>query len=268
MATAEEREYFTFSAVRNPLDIAVTRYVRLKDDVQQLYTDPRKVGVRNSISARLERRIYAWVQRTDADFASFLRRWYLLPYDTWTTLDHKRMNAVLRFETLVADFDAALRQMGITPTRELPVRNATPGRDRDWERHYTARRRRRAVWVFGPYMETLGLCVSRVLGRRAGPVVEPPALPRGACRSAASTGSTSASRTTCERRPGGVLSDAAGRAERSSWRRDRSLGLIGRWRTGSRRARAVADSGCRAPCPACVSAAAEDGRDLRGIHGL
>jgi len=156
VATAEEREYFTFSAVRNPLDIAVTRYVRLKDDVQQLYSDPRKVGVRNSISARLERRIYAWVQRTNADFAGFLRRWYLLPYDTWTTLDHKQMTAVLRFETLVADFGAALRQMGITPTRELPVRNATPGRDRDWERHYTPEAVRRAVWIFGPYMEAWG----------------------------------------------------------------------------------------------------------------
>lgn len=156
VASGPERDYFTFAAVRNPLDIAVTRYVRLKDDVEGLYQDPRKVEVRNSMSARMERRIHAWVQRTNADFESFLRRWYLLPYDTWTTLDHQRMSAVLRFESLVSDFDATLRQLGITPVRELPVRNATPGKDRDWIGHYTPAAMRRAAWVFGPYMERWG----------------------------------------------------------------------------------------------------------------
>lgn len=156
VASGGERDYFTFSAVRNPLDVAVTRYVRLKHDVQQVYHDPRKVAYRNSLASRLERRIHAWVQRTDADFASFLRRWYLIPYDTWTTLDHKRMNAVLRFESLSEDFGAALRQMGIPPVRDLPVRNVTPGRDRDWEAYFTPDAIRRAVWVFGPYMEKWG----------------------------------------------------------------------------------------------------------------
>jgi hypothetical protein len=155
-ASEEERGYFTFSAVRNPLDVAVTRYVRLKDDVQELYRDPRKVAVRNSLASRVERRIHAWVQRTDADFDSFLRRWYLVPYDTWTTLDQRRMNAVMRFESLPADFDATLRRIGITPIRELPVRNATPGKDRAWEAQYTPGARRRAIWIFGPYMEHWG----------------------------------------------------------------------------------------------------------------
>lgn len=156
VAAEGERGYFTFSAVRNPLDIAVTRFVRLKDDVQQLYRDPQKVAVRNSIASRLERRIHLWVQRTDADFESFLRRWYVLPYDTWTSLDHKRMDAVLRFESLAADFDTTLRQLGVAPVRDLPVRNVTPGRDRDWVSYYTPGAIRRAAWVFGPYMEQWG----------------------------------------------------------------------------------------------------------------
>jgi hypothetical protein len=156
VASDTERGYFTFSTVRNPLDTAVTRYVRLKDDVEQLYSDPRKVAMRNSLSARLERRIHRWVQRTDADFERFLRRWYVLPYDTWTTLDHRRMDAVLRFESLVTDFDATLRQVGIAPIRELPAKNITPGRDRNWESYYTPGAIRRAVWIFGPYLQRWG----------------------------------------------------------------------------------------------------------------
>lgn len=156
VATEDERSYFAFSAVRNPLDVAVTRYIRLKDDVQELYRDPTKVAQRNSLASRIERRIHAWVQRTDADFASFLKRWYLVPYDTWTTLDHDRMGAIIRFENLPADFDSTLRRMGIEPMRRLPVRNATPGKDREWEAHYSPEAIRRAVWVFGPYMQRWG----------------------------------------------------------------------------------------------------------------
>lgn len=156
VASREERSYFTFSAVRNPLDVAVTRYIRLKDDVQELYRDPRKVAQRNSLASRLERRIHAWVQRTDADFTSFLKRWYLVPYDTWTTLDDAKMSAIIRFESLSSDFAATLRKLGIEPIRELPVRNATPGKDRAWEALYSPAATRRAVWVFGPYMERWG----------------------------------------------------------------------------------------------------------------
>lgn len=156
VASSEEAKYFTFSTVRNPLDIAVTRFVRLKHDVQELYQDRSKIAIRNSLSARLERRIFRWVQRTDADFEAFLRRWYFLPYDTWTTLDHKQMDAVLRFETLAGDFDRALRQMGIEPLRSLPVLNATPGRDSDWTSYFTPNAIRRAIWVFGPYMRRWG----------------------------------------------------------------------------------------------------------------
>ena len=156
VATEGERRYFRFAAVRNPLDVAVTRYIRLKNDVQGIYHDPREVAYRNSLASRIERRIHAWVQRTDADFESFLRRWYVLPYDTWTTLDHKHMDAVIRFESLTVDFDTTLRRIGITPVRALPVRNATPGKDRDWQHQYTPRAIRRAVWVFGPYMELWG----------------------------------------------------------------------------------------------------------------
>jgi hypothetical protein len=156
VASEDERSYFTFAAVRNPLDVAVTRYIRLKDDVQQLYRDPVKVAQRNSLASRLERRIHAWVQRNDADFATFLQRWYLVPYDTWTTLDHDKMNAIIRFENLAADFDATLRRIGIEPLRPLPMRNATPGKEGAWESHYTPEAIKRAVWVFGPYMERWG----------------------------------------------------------------------------------------------------------------
>jgi hypothetical protein len=155
-ASADERGYFSFSGIRNPLDVAVTRYAHLRANPMGHFTDPTEIAKRNSIASRVERRIYAWVHETDADFERFLRRWYLLPYDTWTSLDHKRVDIVLRFESLADDFAEALTRIGIHPVRRLPVVNATPGRDRDFARYYTPRAIRRAAWVFGPYMEEWG----------------------------------------------------------------------------------------------------------------
>ena len=148
--------YFVFSTVRNPLDVAVTRYVHLRENPRGHFTDPAEIAVRNSIASRLERRVFRWLHRNDASFEEFLLRWYVVPYDTWTSLDHKRMDHVMRYESLADDFETLLGRVGIAPVRPLPARNVTPGKDPDFLRYYTPRAAQRARWVFGPYMEEWG----------------------------------------------------------------------------------------------------------------
>ena len=177
LATEDEKTYFAFSGVRNPLDVAVTRYVHIRSDSKRHFTDPTEAAKRNSLASRLERRIFSWVQRNDASFEQFLRRWYVVPYDTWTSLDHHRMDHIIRFESLAEDFADAVRHIGLEPVRPLPVVNATPERDRDFVSYYTPAAIRRAAWVFGPYMER-GDTHSRPSGGPCPhPVVEPPPLP-------------------------------------------------------------------------------------------
>jgi len=156
IATPDQSQYFTFSGIRNPLDVAVSRYVQLKTNKGQRFTDPAKLADRNTRVEKMENRIYKWVQENDATFEQFLSRWYLLPYDTWASLDHKRMDMVLRFENLSDDFAEGLRRIGLDPVRPLPVVNPTPARSREFEGYYTPRAMDRAVWVFGPYMEQFG----------------------------------------------------------------------------------------------------------------
>jgi hypothetical protein len=155
-ATEEERTYFSFSSVRNPLDVAVTRYAHLRANQDNRFTDARQISRLSSLASKIERRIYHWMMKHDADFEAFLLRWYVLPYDTWTSLDHRRLDKVMRTETLADDFAQALSQIGIDPVRRLPVVNATPGRDSDFASFYTPRAIARAAWVFGPYMRHWG----------------------------------------------------------------------------------------------------------------
>jgi hypothetical protein len=155
-ANPAERGYFAFSGIRNPLDVAVSRYSHLKSNPHGRFTDVVELAKRRSMPQRLENRIHAWVQRNDATFEQFLLHWYLMPYDTWASLDHHRMDAILRFESLADDFEQVLAKLDIRPVRRLPVINVTPARSRDFVSEYTPRAIARAVWVFGPYMEEWG----------------------------------------------------------------------------------------------------------------
>ncbi|MDP8904620.1 MAG: hypothetical protein M3N29_04785 [Chloroflexota bacterium] len=156
IANDDQKRYFAFASIRNPLDVAVSRYVQLKTNKGQRFTDPLKLKQRDTVVERIENRIYRWVQQNDATFEQFLRRWYVLPYDTWASLDHRRMDAVLRFEHLGDDFAQTLRRIGIEPLRPLPQVNVTPARERDFVSYYAAGAIGRAVWVFGPYMREWG----------------------------------------------------------------------------------------------------------------
>jgi hypothetical protein len=154
-AADEQRTYFSFMGVRNPLDVAVSRFAALKSDPQG-----RSRGVADraaaSLAERLERRVHAWVQSNDADFERFLLRWYVLPYDNWASLEREHVDMVLRFESLHTDFTAVLERIGAQRGRPLPIVNPTPGRQRDYVSSYTPRAIRRAAWVFGPYMQEWG----------------------------------------------------------------------------------------------------------------
>jgi sulfotransferase famil protein len=155
-ASEKERAYFVFSAIRNPLDDAVSRYFKLKTDHHQRFSDTSRHKRQQPLPTLLDSRMFRFLQAHDPDFSTFFLHFYRLPYDTWASLDHRRMDFVMRFERLSDDFDAALRRIGIEPDRRLPSRNETGSRDRDFASYYTPAARRRALRVFGPYMRRWG----------------------------------------------------------------------------------------------------------------
>lgn len=178
-ANADQRNYFAFSSIRNPMDDAVSRYLKIKTDHNNRYSDPvrRKVRVGNrgsktyretglsakgdlpdprSLIERIDNRHFNWIQKHDASFADYFLRFYHLPYDTWARLSHNRLDFVIRFESLEEDFEKALQSMGLEKKRPLPVKNPTSGKEQDFEDFYTPETRDRAIRVFGPYMRTWG----------------------------------------------------------------------------------------------------------------
>ena len=156
-ANVEEKKYFVFSGIRNPLDDAVSQYFKLKTDHNRRMTDPSRAPKSKPLLNRVvDRRAFRYLQREDADFPSYFMRYHVLPYDRWSSLSHHKFDYIIRFESLADDFAEVLRRIGIEQTRPLPQVNTTAKRDRDYRDYYPPHTRARARRVFGPFMERWG----------------------------------------------------------------------------------------------------------------
>lgn len=152
IATAEERKYFVFSCIRNPLDMTVSVYFRYKTDHRGRYSEPRGTVTQSDVA------LFRFIQRTGADFSTWFRHAYRrpLPYGTLYGEAHRQLDFNMRFESLQDDFAKALALIGIEPLRRLPVVNSTSERRRDFASYYAPDVVARAKWVFGPFMERWG----------------------------------------------------------------------------------------------------------------
>ncbi len=157
IATEDEKEYFVFSCIRHPLDVAVTKYFKRKTDQNRRWSDPTKAGPSHGVGRALDRRTFRFIHDNDADFAKFFLRFYRLPYNSWACLDHKGFDFVMRFENLDADFAEALRRIGVEQVRPLPARNVTGERQKSFFAYYdTPEAIARAKRVFGIYLQEWG----------------------------------------------------------------------------------------------------------------
>lgn len=155
-ASAEQRRYFVFSGIRNPLDEAVSIYFRYKTDHQRRYSDSRNWKVNGGSVSEYSLARYRFIRDHEADFPTFLERLHTKPYDNWSNLAHHRMDAVLRFEQLQDDFERVLRRLGLAPAASLPRVNRTGERRRAFETYYPPTIREHAARVFGPFMRRWG----------------------------------------------------------------------------------------------------------------
>lgn len=152
VANDEEKTYFSFSCIRNPLDVAVSNYLKYVSDHKGIFRD--SWGRRNFLYYHLiTRRRYAFIKNANADFQTYFMRFHRIPYNNWSSLSHRDLNFIMRFENLQDDFAKVLKLLGIKEERPLPWENMTAGKGKDFLSHYTPGTFERAKRVFGPFMK-------------------------------------------------------------------------------------------------------------------
>jgi hypothetical protein len=153
IATEEEKKYFVFSCIRNPMDRIVSLYLKLKNPAGQFKNPHYRKS--KSISALIFNRRLNYIHKYNPPFSEYFKKFYKMPYDDWSSLDHHRFNFLLRFENLNDDFKALLKKIGLEEVRELPIVNKTNFKNKYLE-YFTPDTYKRACKVFGPFMSKFG----------------------------------------------------------------------------------------------------------------
>jgi hypothetical protein len=156
IATSEEKKYFVFAGIRNPLDEVVSKYFKLKTNHRDKYTDPNKLLKHRGIQKWRAIKMFAEIQDNKIDFERFFMKYYFVPYTNFASLVKGHYQYLIRFENLQEDFARALHFVGLEPQRPLPVKNSTKSRERDFWSYYTPTMIPRAKKVFGPFMQQWG----------------------------------------------------------------------------------------------------------------
>jgi len=154
-AHGNPRGYFVFASNRNPLDQAVSEFVKLQNNHKGQFTRP-ELFARNGgylRDATLEE--FAWVQEQGAEFSEYFQRYKNKLFNNWFLLGHHRFNYVMNFEDIVGEFDRVLRLIGIEPVRPLPHRNPTKDKKLFTE-YYPPETWEQAFRCYGPYMDKWG----------------------------------------------------------------------------------------------------------------
>lgn len=153
IASAAQRKYFLFAGIRNPLDEAVSVYLKYRNNHKNNYTDPAKWRVNGGWVSSQDLRRYRYIQATDASFADYLQKFFRPPYirlNQWQWTRH-RFDYVIRFEDLQTGFRTALERFGIEVKHALPLVNST-GDKAGFETYYTPAARQIALRSFAATM--------------------------------------------------------------------------------------------------------------------
>jgi hypothetical protein len=156
VATPEERKYFVFAGIRNPLDETVSLYFKYKTDHEGNFSNPQNRRDQGGWLTPTDLAKFRYIQETQSEFAPYFLKFFTQPYTNVSSLSGHALNFVIRFENLQEDLTKVLNILGIEQTRPLPFANKTGGRKRDFRSYYTPECHERARRVFGPFMQKWG----------------------------------------------------------------------------------------------------------------
>lgn len=154
-ASAEERRYFKFATVRNPLDAATTDYFKLLDNHKGQYTNPAMLIENGGHLTRDHLKEFAFVQ-SGASFPEFFRRFRNAVYNNWFLVGDRHFDSVIRFESLQEGFAQVLDRLGIEQVAPVGHVNPTRAKRAPYHEFYAPEIHEQAARCYGPFMRKWG----------------------------------------------------------------------------------------------------------------
>lgn len=140
IANSEEKKYFIFSGIRNPMDSAVSNYFF------------RKLGYEKKNKINLKKHFF--IETTHADFTSYFHKYISKNiYENWKTKKFHKLGFVYKYENIQTDFSKILEIIGEKQKRPLPILNTTPEKEKNYEFYYPEEIQGIAKIIFRDFMK-------------------------------------------------------------------------------------------------------------------
>ena len=100
IATPAEKRYFVFAVLRNPLEIVITVYEKMKSNTKGNFNNPKLFKENGGHITKDQREKFNYIKKNNASFQEYFLKFYKIPFDNFTrmTLDH--CNYIIRYEDI------------------------------------------------------------------------------------------------------------------------------------------------------------------------
>ena len=150
-------DYRSFCGIRNPLDIWVTKFFKLKTNHRGHYTDPSLRSENGGWVNERQLERFRFAQREETTFSRFITEF---PGTGNIPRRHREtpgeVDYLIRQEYLQEDFAAVLARFNIELERPVPLKNHTEAKSPDFLRYYDAAARKTAERVLAEDMDRWG----------------------------------------------------------------------------------------------------------------
>ncbi len=164
IAKQEERKYFVFAVIRNPMDIVISSYEKMKVNAKGNFTNKDLFVENGGHITKQDRQIFNFIQTEKATFQQYFRKFFNKPYDNFASLTLHHCDYVINYENIANDFFLLLKNLGVTNPRPLPIENKTVGKGANILEYYTEEIKEQAIYVFAPFLERYKLSFPKEWG--------------------------------------------------------------------------------------------------------
>ncbi|MAW21467.1 MAG: hypothetical protein CMD16_03620 [Flavobacteriales bacterium] len=170
-ATNQEKKYFVFAVLRNPMDIAVTIYEKMKANAKGNFTNPKLFIENGGHITKQQRERFKYIHNHKASFQQYFKKFFIRPYDNLFSLTLSHCDFIIKYENIDKDYLMALQKVGVEEPRPLPVANKTIGKKKNLSLYYTDDIKHQAIAVFGPFLEKYNYDFPSQWGRIKTPLI-------------------------------------------------------------------------------------------------
>ena len=125
VATKKEKEYFVFAVLRNPMEIAVTVYEKMRVNAKGNFTNYELYKENGGHITKKHREKFNFICNNNASFQEYFLKFHTKPYDNLSSITLDNCDFVIRYENIAEDYVIALKKVGLKNPRRLPVANKT-----------------------------------------------------------------------------------------------------------------------------------------------